>query len=250
MSAKNRSLKSFWGKPKESIFCTVPCMRGVLTAETAWSLLQLTSRCNGANIPIAVHLNPEPRPHGWERNDAAADFLASSYSHHLLIDDDVGFDPESIIQMLRSGCALIGCAYPIRKLPTRVVVRTFDKAGAIRFADNKGSPPLRVSEIGTGCMLIRRDVYETIAKTAPKYERAPFEGEMRTEFFRFDSVRSDGGGPLQELPEDHYFCRLARAAGFDVHVMTTMQSVCVHVGRYVYDVSSAMRPVEGAEAAE
>jgi len=82
-------------------------------------------------------------------------------SHLLFIDDDMGFEPQLILDMLALNKPLVGALCPKRKLPIEFAGRA--KAGECRIVNGH----MEVDGVGGAIMLIRRDCVDAIIKANP-----------------------------------------------------------------------------------
>jgi hypothetical protein len=93
---------------------------------------------------------------------------------------------------------------------------------------------IEVRHGGTGFMLIKRGVFETLEPHVPTYRIATFKGAdgeyvhpITREFF---ATSIDQSGAL--LSEDYHFCELWRKYGGSIHANPFIK--LEHVGTYVY----------------
>lgn len=171
-------------------------------------------------------------------------FVQSDCTHLLFVDADIDFVAADIFAMIeamaaRPDCAILGAAVPRRTVNWPQVARAAerglakdDAADLARYAGDFALSFLRaderfaltdlveLSQLGTGLMLIRRDVVETLCAQRP---------ELR---FRTDARDRQGTGVRENvhalflpeidrtsglmLSEDYAFCRRARDAGFRI----------------------------------
>lgn len=171
-------------------------------------------------------------------------FVQSDCTHLLFVDADIDFVAADIFAMIeamaaRPDCAILGAAVPRRTVNWPQVARAAERglakdnaADLARYAGDFALSFLRaderfaltdlveLSQLGTGLMLIRRDVVETLCAQHP---------ELR---FRTDARDRQGTGVRENvhalflpeidrtsglmLSEDYAFCRRARDAGFRI----------------------------------
>ncbi|MDZ3832628.1 MAG: glycosyltransferase [Sphingopyxis sp.] len=178
------------------------------------------------------------------RNMLSAMFLASDCTHLLFVDADIDFAAEDIFAMLRAmaereDCAVLGAACPRRMIHWGHVARAVETGVAAHnpadlarfggeFALHFLDPELHFSltdlveltRLGTGLMLIRRDVLENLRAAGkdlafrpdPAERQAHGAGEEAHAFFQ-PTIDPDSRALLSE---DYAFCRRARAAGFRI----------------------------------
>ncbi len=164
------------------------------------------------------------------RNTASADFLKSDSTHIFFIDVDI-LDPQiamHIERMLGHNEAIVGGFYPKKdeKKLTWVCNALPDRPPE----DERGLLSLR--HIGTGFMLIKREVFEKMIETMGD-KIAYIEDETdRPLWDFFDMPRVDG----RKLSEDWYFCNVARQIGYKVYGDTKV--LLMHIGTAVYPLRS------------
>lgn len=157
------------------------------------------------------------------RNYLISDFYFNhaKSTHLLFVDDDMGFEPALIGQMLDLNEDLVGTIYPKRKIDLRKLHASgglpFEKAlaRASEFIGDERTPQQRksgfinVKQCGTGIMLISRGCVERMVQTLPALvdtvavKRMPFADRFEKFITPFDKIRT---GDF-ELSEDFSFCR-------------------------------------------
>jgi hypothetical protein len=186
------------------------------------------------------------------RNMLAGAFLQSDATHMLFLDADIGFVPEQVLDLLALAqaderLAVIGAPCPKRKVNWTLVAAAAAKglgkdnpAELERFsglfaldaldpaAGARLDQPLEMKRIGTGLMLIRRDVIEMLCAAHPEL-RYPVDPQDRGEnglgeylFALFQPMFDAESGHL--LSDDYAFCHRARDAGFRVWAAPWMRT--------------------------
>ena len=152
------------------------------------------------------------------------------YSHILFIDDDMGFPPQLVLDMLSFGEPVVGGLYR-KKCDEVDWAASALPSGAGEF---RGRAFLEVEGIGTGCLLIRRDAIEQMIKVYPELIRQHVliedfraSGATRTLGF-FDQIMTPEG----KVSEDISFCRRWRQTGGKVWANTAHE--LIHVGAHEY----------------
>ncbi|MDK2761722.1 MAG: hypothetical protein KYX64_10255 [Sphingopyxis sp.] len=199
------------------------------------------------------------------RNVLTAMFLASDCTHLLFVDADIDFAADDVFSMVRamadrSECAVIGAAYPRRMINwdnvALAVERGFgreDAADLARFAGDFAlqfvhpnqsfalTDLVELARVGTGMMLIRRDVIETLRDTLPDLAFRPDPAERA----------AHGIGPLESavfssmidpetqalLADDYAFCHRVRDAGFRIWLAPWVRTT--HSGPAIFQGSLA-----------
>lgn len=186
------------------------------------------------------------------RNMLAGAFLQSDATHLLFLDADIGFVPEQVLELVQrvqadARLAIIGAPCPKRRVNWTLVAAAAER-GLARgnpaelerysglFALDALDPaagaqldqPLEMKRIGTGLMLIRRDVIETLCQRHPEL-RYPVDPQDRGEnglgehlFALFQSMFDAESGHL--LSDDYAFCHRARDAGFRIWAAPWMRT--------------------------
>ena len=146
------------------------------------------------------------------RNALVADFLESDATDLLFIDSDIIFKSDDVLRLLAlSGNKDITAgAYPRRSKDKKFFTDIYlDDQNQIEFHDGM----LRVDRIGTGFMLIRRHVLETMKANHPEWGYYNNVNE-RTDCALFDFELKNG----EYYGEDYTFCNRAKADGFSIYL--------------------------------
>jgi len=192
------------------------------------------------------------------RNALAAMFLASRTANNLLftdamlMDDDMGWSPQSILRCLASEQAIIAGAGRKRDAS---IPNSSPSAWCCYF----GSPELKHDEmgaitskdgdtrVGTAFMRIKREVFELMMAEHPEWKadppitpeqwvsRTPYE-RLAENYYEFFARPRGGGG------EDFDFCRAWAELGGEVYVDPSI--VLGHVGEHEFkgSLSEIMHP--------
>jgi hypothetical protein len=220
------------------------------------------------------------------RNYLVDEFLnRSDCTHMLFIDSDIHYNPQDVIALLALDKDVIGGPYPKKAIKWRAVKRALEKnptmeasmldnvTGDYVFNPVKGTAqfqvtePLEVLEIGTGFMMIKREVFEKWEKAYPKFRYKPdhvgqahFDGTRYIHAY-FDTVIDNGysfdeahrlmekaanGENVKEdfknllerekeashryLSEDYMFCQYWRNIGGKIYLCPWMRTS--HIGTY------------------
>ena len=195
------------------------------------------------------------------RNYLVDEFLRTDYTHMLFIDSDIHFSPQDVIAMLALDKDVIGGPYPkksinwgnvadaARKHPEMNPRELETLVGEYVFNVVKGtqsfqvSEPLEVMEIGTGFMMIKREVFSKMEQTYPQLRYKPdhvgqanFDGSRYIHAY-FDTIidtkdSATGGGSDRYLSEDYMFCQLWRKLGGQIYLCPWMKTQ--HIGTYAF----------------
>ena len=194
------------------------------------------------------------------RNYLVDEFIdRSDCTHMLFIDSDVNFNPQDVIALLALDKDVIGGPYPKKAIKWRSVKKAVEKnpdidpqllekvAGDFVLNPVKGtaqftvSEPLDVLEIGTGFMMIKREVFDKMKEAYPEIKYKPdhvgqanFDGTRYIHAY-FDTVIDTkdsitGGGSDRYLSEDYMFCQMWRKIGGQIYLCPWMRTA--HIGTY------------------
>jgi hypothetical protein len=185
----------------------------------------------------------------------------SDCTHLLFIDSDINFNPQDVIAMLALDRDVIGGPYPKKAIKWNNIKKAVQMhpdmdAGVLEkltgdyvFNPVKGtaqfsvSEPLEVMEIGTGFMMIKREVFPKWAEKYPEYKYKPdhvgqahFDGSRYIHAY-FDTVIDSkdsivGGGSERYLSEDYMFCQMWRKMGGQIYLCPWMKTQ--HIGTYAF----------------
>lgn len=220
------------------------------------SIVGLTGAAERAGVAVSYAWLSNNAVIDRARNALAATFLQSDATHMVFIDGDIGFEPEALIDLVArmqrdDRLAVVGAPCPKRRINWNLVASAAAKglgqtnpAELERFAgvftldalDPQASfrvdEPLELARVGTGLMVIRRDVIETLTARHWELRYAPdaldresgLLGEHLTALFQ----------PLIDpdtrhlLSDDYAFCRRVRDAGFRIWLAPWMRTT--HTG--------------------
>ena len=221
------------------------------------------------------------------RNYLVDEFLRSECTHLLFIDSDIHYDPRDVIALMALDKDVIGAPYPkksinwgniaaaARKHPNMEARDLETLVGEYVFNVVKGTSqfqvtePLEVMEIGTGFMMVKREVFTKFAEAYPHLRYKPdhvgqanFDGSRYIHAY-FDTVidkgynfedihrlmeRASKGEDVSEeakkmleleneashryLSEDYMFCQWWRAIGGQIFLCPWMKTQ--HIGTYAF----------------
>ena len=187
------------------------------------------------------------------RNYLVDEFLhRSDCTHMLFIDSDINFNAQDVITLLALDYDVSGGPYPKKSIKWSNVKKAFAKdpeveagnlekiIGDFVFNPVKGtaqfsvSEPLEVMEIGTGFMMIKREVFEKFEKAYPNLRYKPdhvgqahFDGTRYIHAY-FDTVIDPK--TQRYLSEDYMFCQMWRKIGGEIWLCPWMKTA--HIGTY------------------
>ena len=189
------------------------------------------------------------------RNLCVAGFLESNYTHMLFIDSDIYFHAESIIKMIDRDKDILSIPYPLKTMMWDKVMDRINNNEIKTMNDLKKSfntYPMRVEDdtnikidkgvmevthSPTGCMLIKRSVFDKMIKAYPDkgiVQKTVINGEYidRPHMWNFFDTLHDSETKIF-LGEDFSFCKLWRDIGGKCYVY--INDPIIHVGEHQYE---------------
>jgi hypothetical protein len=135
----------------------------------------------------------------------------------LMVDDDIIFDPEdanAIVDRCREGFDVIAAAYPTGDA-SHLAIRPLAGSGP-HLAFGPDQPPMEMRHVATGFFAVHRRVIAAMVETLP-------ECNSNTSWrfwplFGFGWEADPEAGGTNNLSEDYWFCKNARALGFHVYL--------------------------------
>lgn len=195
------------------------------------------------------------------RNYLVDEFLRSDHTHLLFIDSDIHYSPQDVLALMALDKDVIGGPYPKKSINWSNIAQAARShpnldpkeleqlVGEYVFNVVKGTKqftvtePLEVMEIGTGHMMVKREVFEKMEKEYPMIRYKPdhvgqanFDGSRYIHAY-FDTVIDTkdsivGGGSDRYLSEDYMFCQMWRKMGGQIFMCPWMKTQ--HIGTYPF----------------
>ena len=190
------------------LFVAIPTYDGKLSIKLAYTLAALMPLAMQHGMSVKLGHVSGCSIITMARNMLVDQFLDSECTDLLFIDSDVIAQPEDILRLMaQSGDKDITAgSYPRRARDKKFFMDLyFDENNELEF----DGALMRIQRVGTGFMLIRRNVIEHIAKKSEKYLGQDGVGQVAN-VFEFTMV--DG----KFVGEDYSFCDKARAEGYKV----------------------------------
>lgn len=230
----------------KSMMLATPMYGGMGNSMFFSSVLRLQDMCiaNGVQMQHAFMANESLIDRA--RNGLVNVFLTESEAEYLLfIDADIEFRAEDVLVMLAQEKEIICGPYPKKHINWPVIVAAVKSGrekpeqldvlvGEYVFSPLEQNPVMeliiKVSESGTGMMLIHRSVFAKMKKAFPEnyyesdHSRDIGKGKKMHAYFRTAIVDK------RYLSEDYYFCHKWRELGGDVWLFPWAQ--CTHYGTY------------------
>jgi hypothetical protein len=231
--------------PTPTVFIATPMYGGMAAGIYTVSMLQLPAIFlrNRVDLLYAFTSSESLVPNA--RNVLTHQFLESKATHLMWIDSDIGFNATDIATMLIADRDIVCGIYPKKEVDwARVAqavedgvppeelsnhaglfaVKLLDDSAGRLAADPDGL--LEIAAGGTGFMLIKRGVFDTLSEVVSEY--APDRESIR-EFYATTTEPESG----RLITEDYHFCALARSHGFKIYAAPWVR--LAHAGTYVFE---------------
>lgn len=205
----------------------IPCYGGQLTSATFVSFVSLTKKCMQKGLRFTLNTFADSLV-TRARNNLVASMMSNPLSTHLMfIDGDIRFNPDDIFKLLEYDFDVSGGLCPRKQLPIKYVLNHAPKPKKIGSC-------IEVRHLGTGFMLIKRNVFERLFEVMPhlKIKTHAEDRFPNDEFYYalFDTALDANG---YYLSEDWTFCDMVRSKlGISIWADTSM--ILDHFGQYTY----------------
>lgn len=202
------------------LFCT-PCYGGLVAKAFLESSMKLQEELLLKGVPHDFLFGRNDSLVTRARNEMNATFLSTEHTHLFWIDADMEFEPRDVAKVWNLEADIGVGVYAMKKQDKQWFAAWKD--GQLVHDLDQFKEPIEVDYAGTGFMLIKREVIETLAKTAESYEGP----NGRVAALYMTPIHDDGFES-----EDYHFCRKAREAGFKIFMDPSVR--LGHVGQYTY----------------
>lgn len=242
---------------KSKLFVATPMYGGMSHGMYVKSCLDLQALCANYGVEVRFSFIFNESLITRARNYLVDEFLrAENFTHMLFLDADIHFDPRDVIALLALDKDVVGGPYPKKSIKWSAVKEAVKRnpniepndmekvAGDFVFNPAPGterfnvSEPIEVLEIGTGFMMIKREVFAKFKDAYPELRYKPdhvgqanFDGSRYIHAY-FDTV-IDHGVSDRYLSEDYMFCQWWRKLGGQIWLCPWMRTH--HIGTYAFN---------------
>jgi len=247
---------------KNKLFIATPMYGGSCNGLFMKTCLDLQGMCQQYGMEVRFSFLFNESLITRARNYLVDEFIRSEFTHLLFIDADIHFNPQDVLALLALDKQVIGAPYPKKSINWKNIFRGAQKllsdpnfdaskfnpaeleslAGDYVFNPVPGTTqfkvtePLEVMEIGTGFMMVKREVFDKFKEEYPHLSYKPdhvgqanFDGSRYIHAF-FDTVIDPESH--RYLSEDYMFCQYWRAIGGNIWLCPWMK--LQHVGTYAF----------------
>lgn len=180
--------------------------RDMVTASFAFDLARLT----GVTQENLMLLTSQGTLIVNQRTDLAKNAIEAGCTHILFLDSDMRFPADTLERLLAHDKDIVACNYSTRKFPLRSVAFKDDTSWDTVDTDPDSTGLEPVASIGMGIMLIKSEVF---VKIGLPYFMIGFSAKNQ-----------------EYTGEDIFFCRKARAAGYEILVDHDLSKEIGHTG--------------------
>lgn len=221
------------------LMVATPCYGGLMYESYVKSILTLTDVCRNRGIAFTLFTLTNESLISRGRNTCVAAFLDSECTHMMFIDADITFSADSVLRLIASEKEVCGGCYPKKTLDLKRAIQVLETeqistedelmAKSLHYVVNfkplevsvneKGQKVTtvnvdngfaEVSELGTGFMLIRREVFAKMQTAFPDDTYVNDLDLMSEDRFKdkfwlfFDTIRHPES--RRYMSEDYAFC--------------------------------------------
>lgn len=214
----------------KSIFIALPAYDFKVSLKLAISLTRFTQMAQAHGIDIQIGSVCGCSVVSRARNLLAQEMLESNCDYLLFIDSDINFEPEDVLRLMAWGSdpkkGIVAGVPRVRDVnKTYIATLDHDENNDLTF---NGMGLVRAQRVATAFMLVRREVFETLAREHPEWQY--FDPRVqKTLTCMFDFLMTEEG----YIGEDFLFCDRAREHGFEVWVDPTI--TLGHMGVQEYE---------------
>ena len=188
-------------------------VRDTVTAVFAHSLAMLMKKCGETGLSTSLHFNMGSEV-AMQRQQLVDQVLETSCTHVMWIDSDMKFPVDTLNILLSHKKDIVAGNYSTRVPPYRPVA--FTNENDLDSRAYTGTGLQQVFAVGSGMMLVKREVYENISR--PHYMIEYSED--------YTSL----------VGEDIYFCKTANKYGYKVFVDHDLSDRIAHIGTRAFTV--------------
>jgi len=188
-------------------------VRDTVTAIFTQSLAMLTKKCGETKQKMSLHMVMGSEV-AMQRQQLVDEAMETDCTHILWLDSDMSFPTNTLQALLSHNKDIIACNYCTRVAPHRPVA--FRSEHDLDARVEGGTGLQKIFAVGMGCMLVKRQVYEVVARP------------------HFSVTWNDDYTNL--VGEDIYHCNKAKEAGFDIWLENDLSENIAHIGTRAFTI--------------
>lgn len=203
----------------KKIFIGTPAYEGKVYVQYAMALLDTCELLKSVGYDPIVRVPVSGSLLVADRNRLIQMFWESDADYMLCIDSDLGWDPNTVLNMLKFGKDFVAGVYPTRQGKGFTFRPATEADGRIVMCPMTNL--LKMEYVPAGFMMFSRKVIATMREQYPELYYSPKDPRSDTEaaycFFNTELFEGEFWG------EDYIFCKRVRDAGFEIWVDPTIQ---------------------------
>lgn len=227
------------------LFVATPTYGGMATTQYMAATLRLQEYMTQRGISVRFMFIVNESLITRARNSLCHTFLQSDCTHMLFLDADIGYDAEDIFRMIVANVDVIGGSYPKKEInwkrvhemaklgaPTETlsaVASNFVFNPLNANAEYKIYEPNEVQEVGTGVLLIKRDVFTKMKEKYDDWYLSDDNLNNKQKIYRFFDTQVVNG---RYLSEDYMFAHRWREMGGKIYLAAWTRTT--HSGMYSF----------------
>lgn len=186
-------------------------VRDYVTAAFSFSLAMLLKKCGETDRKTTLHMVMGSEI-ASQRQQLATEALSTECTHILWLDSDMRFPNITLEALISHDKDIVACNYSTRVEPHMPVAFTSKQDMGERLGAGVGLN--KVAAVGMGCMLVKRNVFESMS--------LPYFGvEWNQDYTSL-------------IGEDLYFANKADLAGYDIWIDSDLSNRIAHIGTRAY----------------
>lgn len=224
-----------------SIMICTPSMASRPEAMYTISLFAMIESLRSRGVQSQWSLERYNADIGLARSHILSEFLRSSFTHLLMIDDDMTWEVNALDRLMFADKPLVAVAGPKKRFPLVFAASNVGEKGElIPLEMDHELGVAEVTSVGSAFMLIRRDCAEKMRAGYPELEYVDGAGKLCWGVF-LQQIHN-----RSYLPEDFSFCQRWRNLGEKVYICPDVP--LGHIGSHEFKgdlLSNAMKRQDG-----
>ena len=238
-------------KNEMKILFATPCYGGLINSRTALNYIEVVKELDKRKIKHDIKFLVNSSLVTKGRNILTAHMLEDkSFTHLMFIDADMGFHTSTFFKLLDLDKHVVGCPYPAKLINWGKMYKNIDNIKSpndlIKNSVNHVGYPLPIENLknnkcektdflGTGFMLIKREVFIEMMDNEPKkfykpdYPTTAFRFKNKKHYAFFENGIVDGN----YRGEDYHFCEKWRKMGGNIWIFHCKLGLS-HIGSHEF----------------
>lgn len=198
----------------KKIVIATPAYSGKVNVQYAIALSETVSLLEMHGFEVMIRISIGGSLLVADRNRILQMFWDTGADHLLMVDSDLGWNPQSVIRLIKAGKDISGGVYPSRKEGIFNFRPILEEDGRLEMCKLTGL--LKMEYIPAGYLLISRSALSKMREKHPELAYSPKDERNKSEaaYCLFNTEVWDG----EFWGEDYVFCRRAAQAGLEIWV--------------------------------